>query len=316
MRNGGDGKLLPEGRFGHPQAAAMAIRKQIKDSTGGGKPSKESARRVDGNAERPGTHERGIGYQLRLAVSIAEQAADCILLTDPDGRITFVNPEVERVFGFSAAELTGRVLHDTIHHHHPDGRPFLREECPSWRRARAGESARNCEDVYFRRDGSAVFMLCSSAPLAVAGEWRGAVLVMHDVSKRKKAEEELGEQRRLLDLSNDAILVRDSQDRVIYWNRGAEQMYGWPRDQAVGKNVHDLLQTTFPEPVSDMRTILEREHKWEGELIQRRHDGELIKVASRWVLDRGRDGSAVVLEANNDVTERRRAEAALGESEE
>lgn len=122
----------------------------------------------------------------------------------------------------------------------------------------------------------------------------------------------LAEQARLLNLTFDAILVRDSQDRIIYWNRGAEEMYGFGSDEALGKNSHQLLRTEFPQPLEDIAAKVDRDHRWVGELVHTRKDGSKIHVASRWTLDRDAPGEhASTLEINTDITERKAFQAEL-----
>jgi len=133
-----------------------------------------------------------------------------------------------------------------------------------------------------------------------------------DLRERKQHEQRLAEQARLLDLSNDAIIVRDANDRITYWNKGAEEMYGYTRDEALGKVTQELLQIHFPEPVRKIHEKLLHENRWEGELVHTVRDGKHITVFSRWALERDAQGNrAFILETNNDITDRKRAEAAL-----
>jgi len=133
-----------------------------------------------------------------------------------------------------------------------------------------------------------------------------------EVDARKRAEHTLREHAALLDLTHDTVFVRDVNDMITYWNRGAEELYGWSRKEAVGKNSHDLNQTVFPAPWEDIKAELIRTGRWEGELIHTRRDGTKVVVASRWSLQRDDQGRpAGTLETNNDITERKRAEEAL-----
>ena len=130
-----------------------------------------------------------------------------------------------------------------------------------------------------------------------------------DLTERKHHEELLAEQARLLDLSNDAIIVRDVKDRVTYWNKGAENIYGYTREEALGKVTHDLLKTKHAEPLSKIYEKLFRDNRWEGELVHIRRDGRRLIMFSRWALDRYAQGKPTyVLETNNDITQRKRAE--------
>jgi PAS domain S-box-containing protein len=98
-------------------------------------------------------------------------------------------------------------------------------------------------------------------------------------------------------------------DVITYWNRGAQELYGWTADDAIGKNSQQLLQTVFPAPVDEIRAELLRTDRWEGELKKTRADGTQVVVTSRWSLRRDEQERAVaILETNNDITERERRE--------
>jgi PAS domain S-box-containing protein len=122
---------------------------------------------------------------------------------------------------------------------------------------------------------------------------------------------ELRNQAQLLDLAHDAIMVRDLDGRIIFWNQGAAERYGWSKQETLGGITHQLLQTKFPQPLEEINAELQRESFWQGELEHSRRDGSRIVVSSRWVLQRRSDQSEAVMEINNDITERKRAEESL-----
>ncbi|HEY5992106.1 MAG TPA: PAS domain S-box protein, partial [Candidatus Udaeobacter sp.] len=136
-----------------------------------------------------------------------------------------------------------------------------------------------------------------------------------DLSERKRHEQRLAEQARLLDLSNDAIIVRDVNNRITYWSKGATNIYGYTREEALGKVTHDLLKAEHPEPLSKIYEKLLRDNRWQGEIVHTRRDGRRLTMFSRWALDRDAQGNrANVLETNNDITRHKEAEAALQNS--
>jgi PAS domain S-box-containing protein len=102
-----------------------------------------------------------------------------------------------------------------------------------------------------------------------------------DLRERKRHEQQLAEQARLLDLSNDAIIVRDANDRITYWNKGATKTYGYTREEALGKVTPHLLKTEHSEPLSKIYGKLLRDNYWEGEIGHTRRDGRRITVFSR-----------------------------------
>jgi PAS domain S-box-containing protein len=132
------------------------------------------------------------------------------------------------------------------------------------------------------------------------------------LQSRDELEREVAErtqQASLLNLTNDTIFVRDTSDVITYWNRAAQELYGWTAEQAIGKNSHQLLQTGLLISLDAIRAELLREGRWEGELSNAKADGSRVVVASRWALRRDAQGQAVaILETNNDVTDRKRRE--------
>uniref|UniRef100_UPI000BBBB0C2 PAS domain S-box protein n=1 Tax=Calothrix sp. NIES-2100 TaxID=1954172 RepID=UPI000BBBB0C2 len=136
--------------------------------------------------------------------------------------------------------------------------------------------------------------------------------VVEDISDRKHSEEELQQQAFLLDLTHDMIVVRDANARITFWNRGAEEMYGWTKAQAIGQISHEFLQTQFPQPMTEIQAQLLQTGRWEGELIHTKRDGTPVIVSSRWALQRDEQGKVErILEINNDITERQQASEEL-----
>jgi PAS domain S-box-containing protein len=132
------------------------------------------------------------------------------------------------------------------------------------------------------------------------------------IADRKRAEETTQRQAALLDLTHDTVFVRDLNDVITYWNRGAQELYGWTAEEILGVVTHELLHTEFPAPIDEIKDELNRTGRWEGELIHTRRDGSKVIVASRWSLQRDAQRRPVAtLETNNDVTARRHAQDAL-----
>lgn len=133
------------------------------------------------------------------------------------------------------------------------------------------------------------------------------------LQSRGELEREIAERTErasLLDLTHDSICVRDMDDVITFWNRGAEELYGYKAGEVVGKiTTHRLLQTVFPAPINEMNAELLSTGRWEGELEHIKADGSGVVVASRWSLRRDEQGKPVaILETNNNVTERNRRE--------
>jgi PAS domain S-box-containing protein len=141
------------------------------------------------------------------------------------------------------------------------------------------------------------------------GQWR-AVGVVQEITDRKATETALRQQADLLELSQDAILVHDENDRITFWNRAAQETYGWSREEAIGTVAHDLLRSRFPVSLEAVREALEQEGHWEGEIVHTCKDSGEVVVSSRWAVRRSEGALPyAVLEVNRDITAQKRAEA-------
>jgi len=138
----------------------------------------------------------------------------------------------------------------------------------------------------------------------------------HAARQLQELYEELREQASLLSLTHDAIYVRDMKGVIRYWNRGAEELYGWPAEYAVGELAHELLKTVYPLPLEQIETELLRTGRWQGELVKTKKDGTQVVVASRCSLKRDDRGAPVAtLVTSNDITARKHAEEEMREGE-
>lgn len=131
----------------------------------------------------------------------------------------------------------------------------------------------------------------------------------------RESEQRLREQAELLELA--PVLARSTKDRIIFWNRGAEALYGFTKEEAMGQTAHLLLSARYSEPLEQIREELHKKGHWEGEVWHRCKDGRVICVASQWLMHfDGQHKPRAILEVNTDITSRREAEEALRESEE
>ncbi len=164
------------------------------------------------------------------------------------------------------------------------------------------------------RAGATDFILKEHLPKLVLSIQR----VIREVRTQRDLENvrrELLRHAELLDLANDAIVISDATGKISYWNRGAERLYGWSREEATGREVHALLQTGPREKLSAVLETLQAAHHWEGEIRQIRRDGVEIIVSTGWTL-RGDEPDASLLQLSIDVTSRIGGEEALRRSEE
>ena len=133
-------------------------------------------------------------------------------------------------------------------------------------------------------------MMVRAVPiLAEDGTIRQWIGIHTDITERKKSEERILEQAALLDQTRDAIMVRDLGGKVLYWNRGAEKMYGWSESDVIGRKTPDFLYAN-PEKFEDINALAISEGEWNGELQHLNMAGEQITVEARWTLIRDKEG--------------------------
>ena len=245
-----------------------------------------------------------------LLASIVDSSDDAIISKNLDGIITSWNRGAEQLFGYTAKEAIGQPITLII----PAER--LEEEAKIIERLKRGERIEHFDTERIAKDGSKLDTSLTVSPLRDdSGRVVGASKVARDITGRKRAEESLAEQARLLQLTNDAILIRDASDHITYWNRGASELYGYSPDEALGRVSHELLRTKFPISLEKIKERLRDEDRWTGELTHLRKDGRKVVVTSRWALDRDNNGNPeYILESNNDITAQKQSEEALQES--
>jgi PAS domain S-box-containing protein len=149
-----------------------------------------------------------------------------------------------------------------------------------------------------------------------ADQWTATNLVLQqEVEERRSLETQLRhsetmhrETAALVDLTHDAIVVRDLQDEIVFWNRAAEKLYGWSKEEVRGQTTHNLLRTVFPKPVAEITKEIIHTGYWEGELVHTRRDGSTVIVSSRWALSTKDGKPATILESNRDITLRKNEE--------
>jgi PAS domain S-box-containing protein len=256
--------------------------------------------------------EEALQYQLDLVRAITDNAADSLFLWDTEGRVTFMNPAAEQTFGWRQEELLGEVLHDKMHHHHPDGRPYPISECPLVRVFESAQTLHDHEDVFFHRDGSPMDVACSLAPIVVDGKITGATLVVRDITERKKNEEAVRQSELLyqtvIEQATENIFLVEVETRCIAEsNHTFQETLGYTDAELRSMTLYDIVAADPKSIDINIRHIVEQTDPFVGERRYRRKDGSLVdvEVSASIILRQGKETLCVVA---HDVTERKRAE--------
>lgn len=244
--------------------------------------------------------------ELRLQ-TVLDSALDAVIGMDSDGLITDWNRRAESIFGWTEVEALDKPLAELIvparhREAHPYGfRGFLR----------GGQETvlnRRVETTALRRDGSEFPVELATSIIEIDGRLRFNAFIA-DITDRKRTEETIREQARLLDVAHDAILVVNLEDTVLYWNEGAQRLYGWTAPEARGRRLSTLFYKEPPARLKQAADDLLKNGEWRGELEQVTRNGNAITVESHWTLVPESNGTAKsILVVNSDITERKSLE--------
>lgn len=249
------------------------------------------------------TVEEGQNY----ADALIENAREGILVLDSNLRVNVANGAFYRTFQVSPKETEGRMIYDLGNGqwNTPQVRKLLSEI--------VGENSR-IDDFVVRHDFPHLgkrTMLLNARRIEPQKGRQLILLSIEDVTSKTHNLEIMQRHTAVLELAHDAVIVRDFQGHVEFWNKGAEELYGWSKDEVLGKHIYELLQTEFPKPVQEIEAELAAHSRWEGELRHSTKSGEHKIVNSRWAFLKQGDGRGIVLEINNDITLRKQSEEEL-----
>src|SRR5215813_4046075 len=232
---------------------------------------------------------------LQYPLRIFELVSDSIMTRSMEGIINFWNHSAEKLYGWREEEAVGKVSHDLLKTQFP--KPL--EEIES-------ELVRNG-----RWEGKLVHTTREGRRVVVESRWslevEGQIGELIEINARsdnsgRHARRTLGRKKEaqsswhqsvtmsqhpqhLFELVNDSVMTRTMEGRINFWNHSAEELYGWRREEAIGRVSHDLLQTQFPKPLEEIESELVRNGRWEGKLVHTTREGGRVVVESRWTLE-------------------------------
>lgn len=239
--------------------------------------------------------------------AIIDAEPECIKLIARDGILLEINASGLAMMEVESAEgLIGKPIETAI--------------APEYREAFAALHKRVCqgekgtlefEIVGFR--GTRRWMETHAVPLRNESDGTFVHLaVTRDITKRQQTEQQIREQAALLDVATDAILVRNIHNQILFWNKGAERLYGWKLEEALGKNVVELLYKDTSPKLQDAFFTVIYTGEWRGELQHLTKDGKEIIVESRWTLMRDeKNQPKSILSVSTEITQKKQLEAQL-----
>lgn len=240
--------------------------------------------------------------------SLIEASLDPLVTISPEGKIMDVNEATINVAGISREKLIGTDFSDYFTEPEKARKGYKEVlskgyvvDYPLTIRHTSGKLTHVLYNASIYKDEK--------------GEVVGVFAAARDITDRKLAEGRLKQQEELINLATNAIIIRNTKDEIIFWNKGSEKLYGWSNKEVLGKETHSFLQTSFPKPLNEIESEFHKTGNWEGEVIHTKKDGSKITVETRWSLQRNDNGEPLAfLQINNDVTIRKQIQEKLNEN--
>ncbi|KST69278.1 hybrid sensor histidine kinase/response regulator [Mastigocoleus testarum] len=239
--------------------------------------------------------------------TLCNSAPLAIFQTDCQGRRTYNNPLWHDISGLSEERSLGYGWADAIH---PEERLGVLK---SWEHTASKQGSWVHEHRLLTQQGEIRWVRALASPMySTEGNFLGHVGTVEDITKQKQAAQRIYEQAALLDISTDAISVCDLENQILFWNKGAERLYKWKSQEAIGKNAEQILYNSEESLIlrRKIQAILAKDGKWQGELEQVSKGGKKIVVESRWTLiyDEVNKPKSILI-VSTDITEKKQLQA-------
>ncbi|MDJ0799849.1 MAG: PAS domain S-box protein [Calothrix sp. MO_167.B12] len=246
-----------------------------------------------------------------LTNDVIDKSGVGIFILDADFRVVWVNQALEKFFGLKREDIIGKdkrqLICDRISQIFEDRESFTTKVLATYDNNTYIEKFA----CHILPDGNRQdrWLEHLSEPISSGLYAGGRIEYYTDITERKLAEQKIVEQAALIDIATDAIFVRDLNNRILFWNQGAERLYGWQAPESLGKLAHKLFYKESVSQLEDGLNATIEKGFWQGELEQITKTGKKITVASRWTLVRDVDNQPKsILVVNSDITEKKQLE--------
>ncbi len=290
----------------------VAIRTDITERKCGEQKLAQQSDELKAKSDELSRTNQALAEQTRMLESVLNSIGEGVAAVDAEGRFTLWNPMARSILGAGPSVAPREQWSEIYGLYRDDGEtPYPAEQLPLVR-ALKGHAMR--EELFVRSSKlpEGTWIEVNAQPLRdERGEISGAVAAFRDITVRRATEQVLREQAVILEMTQ--VFVRDVSDQIVLWNRGAADLYGFSKEEAIGRVSHELLRTEFPKSLDEIKKCIMRDGQWKGELVHHKKDGGEIVVSSLWALQRdGRGRLLHILETNVDITQRKRDEVEIG----
>ena len=239
---------------------------------------------------------------LKVEAEVLESISDCFLSLDAERRIVYINDAACSEFAVDRANALGRIISEAV----PE---FSSLSMLGDLRLASGSGSASMFEAESKEQDRWYEMRCFSQGGRVSVFFRNITETVISRRKLEAAHNRVREQSELLDKAQDAIFVQDMDRRILYWNKGAERLFGWTAEEVIGRRVADVFSHSAAEVDSALSLAL-KHGEWNGEVSKQHKDGKIFQVESRCTLVRDDDGNPCsILAINTDITERKAADS-------
>jgi PAS domain S-box-containing protein len=242
---------------------------------------------------------------------LIENLNEGIWYIDEEAYTTLVNPRMAELLGYTVEEMLGKHLFEFM-----DERGIAIAEHYLRRRKQGIREQHTFE--FLRKDGTRIYTNLAASPIEEQGVYRGTIASVQDITARKRVEERLHFQARLLDSVGQAVIATDPAGEITYWNRAAQALYGWTEDEVLGRSVLEVTPSEgLQSQVAEIMVHLHVGESWSGEFRVRRKDGSVFPAIVTDVPFFDDAGNlAGIIGVSTDITAQKQAQKALARSEE